>query len=371
MENAVPRLVGMQQADVSSSRVGEPRRSRALEVVGFIVIGALLLGAIAAALASLYRQYWGPSAFAERYVQLIADGRAADALTVSGVGVDSEELEAAGLPGFAHDALLRSSTLSNDVTDIRSVSERAADDGIIDVTLEYRMDGGTHETTFRVAQTGWSGLVPTWQFAESPLAVIDVDAHGSWRFQVNGFELDKRQVSPAFGAEPDDTIAMLAFAPGTYAIAVDTATTEADAVNVTVTEPLTPEEAAVEAAPSDEFQDVIDEKAESWLSEACGSRNVLLPEDCPYGYRLDNLVAPGTQPEWTIVEYPEIDLVPDGDWWSIRPADGVAHIEVDVQSYVDGSISHISEDVPFQIDGTVDLLEDGSARIQIGAPLLR
>lgn len=361
----------MQPAN-APSRAGARRRSRVLEVVGFAVIGALLVGAIGAALASLYREFWGPTAFAERYVQLLVDGRAADALMTDGVGIDNDALEDADLPSFAHDALLRSAALATGPTDVHSVSEEPAGDGAVAVTLGYRLDDAEHETTFLVERTGWHGLVPTWRFAETPLAVLNVDVHGSWRFQANGFEVDKRQVSSAgLEADPGDTIAMLAFAPMSYDVAVDTATTEAEPVSVAVTEPLTAHEAEVAAGPSDEFQSVIEDEAASWLSEKCGSRNVLLPEDCPYGFSIDNLIAPGTEPEWSITEYPEIALAPEGAWWRIEPAEGVAHIELDEQSYFDGSISHVSEDVPFQIDGTVELLADGSARIQIGAPLLR
>lgn len=376
----------MQQADVTDAaatpsapappaRARERRRSsRALEVTGFVIIGALLVGAIAAAFGSLYREFWGPSAFAERYVQLLADGRAADALAVDGVAVSSEALEEAGLPSFAHDALLRSAAVSDALDDIRATSEKPVDGDpdAVDVTVGYRLGDEAHESTFRIERTGWSGLAPTWQFASSPLTVVNVDVQGSWRFSVNGFELDKRQVSPdGLTADPADPIPMLAFTPMAYDVSVDTATTAADPVRSEATEPLTAIDARVEAHPTQEFADVVDDEAESWLSEGCGSRNVLLPEDCPYGYQLENRLAPGTQPEWSITTYPDIELVPDGAWWRIKDADGVAHIEMDVQSYIDGSISHVSEDVPFRIDGTVELLQDGSAKIKIGAPLLR
>lgn len=362
----------MQPADTTAARAIRPRASRVIEVLGFVLIGALLLAAIGAALASLYRSFWGPSAFAERYVQLLADGRATDALAIDGVAASSAALEEAGLSADASDALLRSKALSDDLTDIRPVSEQRGDDGAIAVTLGYRIDGEPHETTFQVSRSGWSGLAPTWRFAESPLAEIDVDTHGSWRFTVNDFEVDKRQVSPqGLEADPDEPIPMLAFTPMSYDVSVDTATTEAEPERTVLDEPLTSTEVPVTANATDAFQEVLDEQSASWLDGECGSRNVLLPEDCPYGYELDNLIAPGTEPTWTITEYPEIRLVPDGAWWRIAPADGVAHIELDQQSYYDGSISHISEDVPFRIDGTVELLQDGSAKIQIGAPQLR
>jgi len=362
----------MQPAEVTPAPSPAPRRAVAREVVGFIVIGALLITAVAAGLASLYRSFWGPSAFAERYVHLLADGRAADALAIDGVAVGRDALDDADLAVGASDALLRSTALGDGLSGIRAVGERDEGDGVTEVTVEYRIDGERHETRLQVAMAGWNGLVPTWRFAASPLTEIVVDTHGSWRFTVNGFEVDKRQVSPeGLEADPADPIPLLVFAPMEYDISVDTATTVADPVTTVASDPLSMVDVEVDAEPSDAFQKVLDEKSASWLSEECGSRNVLLPEDCPYGYELDALIAPGTEPEWTITEYPDIRLTEDGAWWSIEPADGIAHIELDMQSYVDGSISHVSEDVPFRIDGTVELLQDGSAKIEIGAPLLR
>lgn len=371
----------MQQADVPDALAARPaaptptpprsRRSRVPEVVAFVLVGVLLIAATAAAFLSLHRSFWSASAFVERYVQLLADGRAADALAIDGVGVDSEELQDADLPVYAHEALLRSAALSDAITEVRAVGEQVNGD-ITQVTVSYRIGGDLGETTFDVRQTGWSGLVPSWQFASSPLTVMNVSVQGSWRFSVNGFEVDKRQVSAdGVDADPEAAIPMLAFVPMAYEIAVDTAATVAPPMRVDATAPLTLVEADVASVPSEEFAKVVTEEAEAWLAEGCGERHVLQPDDCPYGYRLENRLAPGTQPTWSITEFPEIELEPHGAWWSIKRADGVAHIEMEVQSIVDGSISQVSEDILFTIDGTVELLEDGSARIQIGAPLLR
>lgn len=366
----------MQQADVSDTvgaRSAPPqrRRSRAAEAVAVIVIGALLIGASVSAFLSLNRTFWSASAFVERYVELLADGRAADALAIDGVGVDGEQLQSADLPAYAHEALLRSAALSDSITDVHATDEQVVDD-VTRVTVAYRIGGDESETVFDVRQTGWSGLVPSWQFATSPLTVMNVTVQGSWRFSVNGFEVDKRQVSAdGADADPAATIPMLAFVPMAYEVAVDTAATVAPPVRIDATDPLALVEADVASVPSEEFAKVVTEEARSWLSEGCGERHVLQPDDCPYGYRLENRLAPGTEPTWTVTDFPEIELEPHGAWWAIKQADGVAHIEMEVQSIVDGTITHVSEDVPFTIDGTVELLEDGSARIQIGAPLLR
>ena len=70
-----PRLTGMERAGTRA-----PRRSRLgadLAILG--LIGVLLLAAIGAGGATLYRQFYGPSAFVVRYLDLLAEGRAAAA----------------------------------------------------------------------------------------------------------------------------------------------------------------------------------------------------------------------------------------------------------------------------------------------------
>ncbi len=341
-----------------------------IEIALTLVVGALLIAAIAAGFASLYRDFWGPSAFAERYVGLIAEGRAADALAMEGVAVDTAELEAAGLPASAHDALLRSAALSRHVTDVHAVSERAVD-GQTEVTVAYRIDGTPGQSTFRIASIGWSGLVPAWGFARSPLSVIDVSVHGSMTFSVNGFELDKRQVSPeGVDADPLAPVSLLAFAPGAYEVAVDTPTTVAAPSRALVTDPLAAVSVELQAEPTAEFLRVVSEQVSGFLTDQCASQQVLQPAGCPFWVSLENRLAPGSLPTWSIVEQPPIELIPEGAYWRIAEATGVAHIEMDVQSIATGAVTHVSEDVPFTIDGTVEMLADGSAQIRIGAPLL-
>ena len=64
------------------------------------MVGVLLVGAVGAAVSGASRaSSTARRAFVERYLDLLAEGRAAEALAMPGVAVDSAELEAAGLPG--------------------------------------------------------------------------------------------------------------------------------------------------------------------------------------------------------------------------------------------------------------------------------
>ena len=115
------------------------RRSLALDLTLLGVVGVLLLGAAAAAIGAIHQQFYSPTAFVQRYLAMLADGRAAEALTVPGVAVDSADLEAAGLPASASEALLREAALGS-LEDARVISEQAEGD-LTRVTVEYEAGG--------------------------------------------------------------------------------------------------------------------------------------------------------------------------------------------------------------------------------------
>lgn len=328
------------------------------------VVGLLLVAAAMAAVGAIQQQFYSPAAFVERYLGMLSAGRAAEALTVPGVAVDSAELEAAGLPATSSEALLRRAALAP-LTDAKVVSEKADGDVTV-VTVAYEAGGYPGTTTFRVERDGTVGIAPTWRFATSPLAVMELIVKGSMQFTVNGFELDKRQVS-ADGpdADPLAPLPLLVFSPGVYAVSVDTAISATPGVAVLSDIPLHGIPVEVQAEATDEFIAVVQEKVEEFLT-ACSTQEVLQPTACPFGYvvqdRIDSL------PQWSIAQQPTVAVEPDGAGWSILPAEAVAHIEVDIQSLFDGSISHVSEDVPFIVTGSITVQPDGTASIVVSGP---
>src|SRR5690606_41313214 len=83
------------------------RRRLWVDLTTLALIGVLLVAALGAAGAVLYKEYYGPSAFVTRYLDLLATGRAADALRIPGVAVDRETLEESGIDVTASEALPR------------------------------------------------------------------------------------------------------------------------------------------------------------------------------------------------------------------------------------------------------------------------
>lgn len=341
------------------------RRSRLwLDLTLLGVAGVALVAAVFAAWAVIEREFYSPSAFVERYIGLLADQRATDALAVPGVTVSTAELEAAGLPATASEALLRGAALAP-LSDVRVVSEEQHGDVTL-VTVEYDARGYPGVTTFEVERDGSIGLAPTWRFATSPLAVMNLTVAGSMSFDVNGFTLDKRQASPdGVDADPLAPVPLLVFSPGLYSVSVDNRIAHTPGVAVLSDSPFHAIPITVQAQPTEEFVGVVQQKVEEFLT-ACATQEVLQPTACPFGYfvqdRIDSL------PKWSIASQPTVDVAPDGAGWTILPAEAVAHIEVEIRSIFDGKVREVSEDVPFIVTGTISVMPDGSVSIVVTGP---
>jgi len=338
------------------------RRSPTGDLILLSIVGVLLIGAFLAAGATLYTQFYSASAFVVRYANLLADGDATQALALPGVAVDSAELEAAGLPANASEDLLRASALGP-LSNIRAMSETEVD-GTVSVTLAYTAGRHDATTTFSVVQDGMIGIFPRWEFAQSPIAVMDLTVNGSSEFAVNGFTVDKRQVSPdGAAADLSASIPLLVFSPGIYSVTVDTPIASSPGVAMLSDVPFASVPVTVTATASDEFVALVQDKVDAFLEE-CTQQQVLQPTACPFGFELSDRIV--TLPTWSIAQDPTVRLVADGAGWRIVESPAMAHIELRVRSLFDGSVSDVSVDVPFVVTGTIDILPDGTASILLG-----
>lgn len=347
------------------ARASAPRRARlGVDLAMLAVIGLLLVAALGAGGVTLYQQFYGPSAFVVRYLDLLSSGRAADALRIPGVAIDRETLDAAGIDPAASEAMLRHAALAP-LTDVKVMSEEPAEGGT-SVTVSYEASGHPGTTTFLIEQDGWAGVTPNWRFTTSPLAVVELTVRGADRFAVNGFEVDRRQVSiDGVDAVPLDPLPLLVFTPGLYAVTVDTPISTASGHGILADTPLAVTPLDVQTTPTDEFIDVVQDQVESFLTK-CTTQEVLQPTACPFGLRVTNRLA--SLPKWSIATQPRITVAPDGGQWQIPTTDAVAHVDVEIKSLFDGRTEPLSEDVPFQLTGTIAILPDGTASIRVGSP---
>lgn len=338
------------------------RRRLAFDLTALTLVGVLLAGAIGATGTLMYRHLYSPTAFVLTYLDLLGRGQAADALALPGVAIDSSAQGKAELWTSASDALLRRDALAP-LTDATPVSEVADDDGTTLVTVAYTAGSYEGTSTFRVRQAGWLGVAPAWRFDDSPLAVINLSVRGAMQFQVNGFEMDKRQVSPAReNADPLQPVALLVFSPGLYSIKVDTAISSSPGVAVLSDTPAADIPVDLQTEPTAEFTSVVQERVGAFLDE-CATQQVLQPTGCPFGLTVRNRIV--NPPTWSMTQQPTVALVPSGANWTIERAEARARVQVDIQSIFDGSIRQVDEDVPFFLTGQVTILPDGTASITV------
>lgn len=338
------------------------RRGLAFDLTALALIGVLLAGAIGTTGILMYRHLYSPTAFVLNYLDLLGRGQAADALALPGVAIDSATVPNADLFTSASDALLRRDALAP-LTDATGIGEVPGDDGTTLVTVAYTAGTYAGQSTFRVRQAGWLGIAPAWRFTDSPLAVIDLTVRGAMQFQVNGFEVDKRQVSPAqLDADPLAPVALLVFSPGLYSIEIDTPISASPGVAVLSDTPAADIPVDLQTQPTAQFTAVVQEQVHAFL-DSCTTQQVLQPTGCPFGFTVRNRIVDA--PVWTMAQQPAITLAPAGANWTIERTEATAHIQVGIQSIFDGSITPVDEDVPFFLTGEVTILPDGTASITV------
>lgn len=334
-----------------------------MSVAGWAMLAVLLVGAFLAALGSLNQTIYGAASFVERYLVAIADDDIATASTTPGVALDPEELAALGLPANVSTAMFRSEVADSGPEDIRIVSDVTNPDGTHSVTASYRLDVSIVQTTFDVRPLApLYGVLNRWEFAVSPLAVIDVTAAHNPLFTVGSLTLDTRATKTGDELNAFTQVApYLAIAPAVYEFGYTSTLLEAVPVAVPV-EPSARAAVTVDAVPTATFVERVQVQVDDYL-ETCATQQVLQPAGCPFGIEIDDRVV--SEPAWSIVSTPPVTLAPGESAFEMPPTEGVAHISVEVQSLFDGEISQLEEDRPFLLALSASIRPDGSIAIQL------
>lgn len=332
-------------------------------IVAWCALAVLLGGAFLAALGGLNQSLYGASSFVERYLEAIADDDIGTAAATPGVALDSAELEELGLPADISTAMLRSGVVDSGPEDVSIVSDVANPDGSHSVTASYRLDTEIAESTFEVRPIEpLYGLLNRWEFADSPLAVVEVTAAHNPLFTVGSLTLDARAAKPAEElAAFTQVTPYLAIAPAVYEFHYESTLLAASPVVVPVDagEQVVLE---VDAQPTAAFVERVQTKVDEYLA-ACAAQHVLQPADCPFGIEIDDRVT--SEPQWSIVTTPQVTLTAGESSFDMPPTEGVAHISVEVQDLFDGYYSTLEEDRPFTLALAASIRPDGSIAIQL------
>jgi hypothetical protein len=334
-----------------------------MSVMGWVLLAMLLVGAFLAALGGLNQTIYGASTFVERYLEAIADDDIATASTTPGVALDAGELAALGLSEDVSTAMFRSDVIASGPDDVRIVNDVANPDGSHSVTASYRLEASIVETTFDVRPIEpLYGLLHRWEFAVSPIAVVDVTAAHNPLFTVGTLTLDTRANKTGDELTAFTQVApYLVIAPAVYEFGYTSDLLEAVPTEVVV-EPAARAAVTIDSVPTTTFVQRVQLKVDEYL-QACADQQVLQPAGCPFGIQIDDRVV--SPPVWTIVTSPVVTLVPGETAFEMPPTEGVAHISVEVQSLFDGEFSQVEEDRPFTLSLTASIRPDGSIAIQL------
>lgn len=349
-------------AEPSAPETAPSMSARSKAALIWALVGAMLIAAAFAAIGALNRDVYGAGAFVGDYLSKLQGKDAAGALRIPGVTLDEAELKAAGLPETSTDALLRNAALP-ELTDLALVRDSDEGDGVHAVTWSYESNGASGESTFLVRSAGTRfPLIPIWSFAQSPLAVVNLAVEHSTVFSANGFDLDTRSLTGEKAPAFHNIVNVQVFTPGAYVFESSNDFVASEKESVLVDESTRLHEAVVEAEPTDWFIGVAQEAVNAQL-DACAEQKVLQPTGCPFGIVVDDRIR--GDPAWSFEEYPDITIEAGAESWEIPPVQGDAHLEVNVQSLFDGSITRYDADVPFSMVGNAYVMSDGTVQVTL------
>jgi hypothetical protein len=294
------------------------------------IAGGLLVAGFIVAVIVLNQTVYTPAGFVRGYLDALARHDVTAALAMAGPSPASS----------AQDDLLAAELLGE--FDSVAITETAADGDVHTVTVEYTMDGRDGRAVFRVEPAAAVlGLFPTWAFASTPLAELDLTVQHARDFTANGV----RFVAPV----QDVPSTYLAFTPGVIEFGHDSAYLQAESQTIVLGSPRTERRVTIDAQANDAFTSVVEEQVHAYLDE-CATQQRLFPAGCPFGHAIaDPRLA--SSPTWSIVTYPVVALQPTATpgEWSVPQAIGTARLQVDIVDTYDGTIYPFDTQVEFSL----------------------
>lgn len=344
-----PETTSVSEPEIEAQRSADLRRA----VIGWGALMILLFVTLFAAMGSVGRDYFSPAGFVRGYLTALAAGDLERALGMPGVDPSSS----------ASTRLLRSDVLG-ELSDITLVGDQEVSPGQHLVTFSYglRVPGeqdepAHYESSFLVEQHGTEfGLFTTWRFAESPVRTLQVTVRHDWRFSVNGVDLELPEPEQVGHAT-----LFLVTSPGLYRLDHDTEYFTGTAVDAVVTGGERAS-ATIALEPTPTLIDAVQAEVDRLLAE-CTTQTVLFPTGCPFGKFFSDRIQ--SDPAWSIVTLPVVEVVDTADGWLVPEAEAVAHLKVEVQDLFDGSLYDFDEDVPFSV--SYRLAIDSSGEITLSA----
>ncbi|MBF4635705.1 hypothetical protein ITJ38_14930 [Agreia pratensis] len=315
----------------------------------------LLIGVFGGGVVALNLTVFGPSGFVTTYLQTLGARDVDGALSMPGVELPSDLT-----PDSAGAALLKRDTLGT-ISKIRITDDTDLGSGVHRVTASYTLEGAGRESSrtqseFVVEHDSMNfGIFSQWRFKESPVATLSLAVTNTTSVTVGSAELDSSDLGAgagAFGAGGRFTVLV----PSLVVLSHKSHYLTSDTVAVALASPGETESGMVKAVPNDLFTQAVTKQLTDFLDD-CAAQKVLYPVGCPFSKSISDRI--DGDPSWSIVTYPQIEVVAGPSSWLLADNTGTAHIDVQVKSLFDGTVSGLSEDVPFSLNYAISLDDAG------------
>ncbi|KQR19224.1 hypothetical protein ASF79_16350 [Agreia sp. Leaf335] len=315
----------------------------------------LLVGVFATGVLALNLSVFSSSGFVTTYLQTLGARDVDGALAMPGVELPSDLT-----PDSAGAALLKRNTLGT-ISKIRVTDDSDLGSGIHRVTVSYTLDGAGRQSArtqseFVVERDGTNfGIFTQWRFKETPVATLSLAVTNATSVSVGSGELKASDLGAgagAFGAGGRFSVLV----PSLVVLSHESHYLTSDTVAVPVTSPGDTENAVVKAVPNELFTQAVSDRLTSFLDD-CAAQKVLYPVGCPFSKGITDRIE--GEPTWSIVTYPQVSVVAGPSSWLLADNTGTAHIDVQVKSLFDGTVSALSEDVPFSLNYAISLDDAG------------
>ncbi|UYN83009.1 MAG: hypothetical protein KIT89_09870 [Microcella sp.] len=306
---------------------------------GGAALAAIALGGASFAAAAIVTAT--PEAHVLRYLDALADDDLVGAAVLAGLPADS------ALP------------LGDDGRpEVTRVVERVdRPDGAVEIVAEYGALDDVAVARFVLAPAApHLGIVPVWQFAQLPIAALDVGVDHHDRLTVNGRPVQ----TGAAGAVA--TVAV--FVPSRVTASLADPFVRAESITVRV-DGDAPQAITLEARPTDALERAVLAELEIFMTQ-CTAQQVLLPTGCPFGRTVADRVV--GRPQWQLDSDLALTIVAGdiaGRWNVIGTAE--VRLTATVQRLRDGGVSELDDVVTSTITGEVVLQPDGP-RLTIYSP---
>ncbi|GAA1497165.1 hypothetical protein [Paeniglutamicibacter kerguelensis] len=208
---------------------------------------------------------------------------------------------------------------------------------VVQVTASYTVHGTAQQTSYSLQSAGRRWLFfDRWAFVPSILPAVEVSANTTNAVDINAM--------PAPLENGRTTVPV--FAPSVINAGFETPNFAADSRGMVVTDPNAQgTEVKLRTEPTKALVEEVNGQIKKYLDD-CASQQVLMPASCPMSYSTSARVNADSI-HWSILEYPQAEIVPYNGEWALRPLTVKTRLKVTEQDLRTGASAERSIDEDF------------------------